>query len=346
MHRFRLLLLPFSWIYGLVTIIRNWMFDKGYLSSYAIGQKSILIGNITVGGTGKSPMTQYITELFLDKNPVILSRGYGRNTKGARIATASDTAETIGDEPQMYRVNFDHKVPIVVAEKRVEGIKLIEDNFPASLVILDDAFQHRYVTAGLQIVLMTYDKPIFKDFPFPAGNLREHRSGLKRSDIVVVTKCPKDLTPIDKNRFAKKLKIEPSNLFFSTIQYTPLKPLFHTENKRFDIALLVTGIGQPIHLIKALSKQFEIIPYLLPDHHPFTLADIEAIHQKVANFATRECAVITTEKDAVKLLQFKDNELFKSINWFSQDMEISIDRTKDFQTLLTQYVTSTNTRIR
>lgn len=342
MHRFRLLLLPFSWIYGLVTIIRNWLFDKGFLASYTIKQKSILIGNITVGGTGKSPMTQYITQLFIDKNPVILSRGYGRITKGARIAAETDTAETIGDEPQMYRVDFENQVPVVVAEKRVEGVQLIEENFPNSLIILDDAFQHRYVTAGLQIVLMTYDQPIFKDFPFPAGNLREHRLGIKRADIVVVTKCPTDLIYEDETRFIKKLGIHPRNLFFSTIQYTPLKPLFHTENKRFDIALLVTGIGQPAPLIQALSKQFEIIPYLLPDHHPFTLTDIAAIHQKVANFATRECAVITTEKDAVKLLQFKDNEQFKSINWFSQDMEIHIDREHDFQTLLTQYVTSTN----
>lgn len=344
MEKFRLLLLPFSWLYGLIVSIRNWLFNIGIKKSQPIPGASICIGNITVGGTGKSPLTAYLAKLFETENPVILSRGYGRKTQGLRIADTTSTASEIGDEPMMYWTNFDQKVPVVVAEKRQIGVDWIRENNPNSLILLDDAFQHRAVKAGLNILLMTYDRPVFRDFVFPAGNLREPRSGMKRADIALVTKCPENLTEKDKMPFKKKIPLNSDKIFFSEVIYGELNGLFGAVWENFDQLILVTGIAQPEPLYRFLAENHRVEAIKFPDHHSFTQEDIQQIQQKVATFAHQRCAVVTTEKDAVRFAEWKEVILAGKIPFFVQRISLKIDREEDFKALLKNYVVRTNER--
>lgn len=346
MQHLRLLLWPLSVVYGFIVSVRNWLFDRGIRESYIIPNKSICIGNITVGGTGKSPMTIYITELLRDFKPAILSRGYGRATKGPILAGDYETAATIGDEPYMYRQRFGSEVPVVVAEERKLGVELLNRSFPDSTIILDDAFQHRKVTAGFNLVLMTFDRPIFKDHPFPAGNLREPRRGLKRADLVVVTKCPDRVNEATKAHFARKLSFPAEKVFFTRVVYGELKPVFSAVWEEPEIVLLVTGIANPQPLKQRLEKRYTVELMAFPDHHAFTAKDLQSIHQKVATFASRRLALVTTEKDAVRLLGLAETEAIQSLPWFYQRMSVEIDRKDAFNNLLLKYVTGTNERSR
>lgn len=342
----RLLLWPFSVVYGLILSIRNWLFNKGILKSYVIPNKSICVGNITVGGTGKSPMTIYIVELLRDFNPSILSRGYGRATKGPILAGDHETAASIGDEPFMYRQRFGTEVPIVVAEERKLGVEILNNADPTTTIILDDAFQHRKVKSGLQLVLTTFDRPIFNDFPFPAGNLRETRSGLKRADIVVVTKCPELVDETTKAHYINKLHFPAENVFFTKVIYGDLKPVFSAAWQEPEVVLLVTGIANPQPLKQHLEKRYEVELMDFPDHHAFTPNDLLSIRQKVATFASRRLAIVTTEKDAARLLGFAETNEIQALPWFYQTMSLEIDRKEAFNNLLLKYVTGTNERSR
>jgi len=344
MQFLRLLLLPFSLIYGFVVSVRNWLFITGLKKTYLIPNKSVTVGNITVGGTGKSPMTIYLTQLLAEFNPAILSRGYGRSTKGPRLANGMDSASTIGDEPFMYYQRFGATVPIVVAEERKAGVELLNERFRNPTIILDDAFQHRQVRARFQMVLMTYDRPIFRDFPFPAGNLRENRSGIKRANAVVITKCPDGITEKEKEAFLQKLRFPSDNVFFSHIVYGEFIPLGNAHWKPVEKLLLVTGIANPKPLKKHLEKHYTVELVQFPDHHAYTEKDIQAIHQKFDTFATRPCAIVTTEKDAVRLLAFSEHPLMVKAPWFYQAMQLQIDREQEFNDLLLNYVTGTNER--
>ncbi|MNK02193.1 Tetraacyldisaccharide 4'-kinase [compost metagenome] len=344
MDKFRLLLLPFSWLYGLIVSFRNWFYNIGIFKSRPIPGASICIGNITVGGTGKSPLTAYLADLFKAEKPVILSRGYGRKTQGLLVADQTSTASEIGDEPMMYWTNFDQQIPVVVAEKRQIGVDWIRENKPDSLILLDDAFQHRAVKAGLNILLMTYDRPVFSDFVFPAGNLREPRAGMKRADLALVTKCPKELTENNQLRFREKIPLDPGKIFFSEVIYGDLKGLFGAIWKPVDQLILVTGIAQPEPLYRFLAENHRIEAIKFPDHHSFTQADIQLIQQKVATFANQSCAVVTTEKDAVRFAEWKDAILESGIPFFVQSISLKIDREEDFKDLLKNYVVRANER--
>lgn len=344
MQILRLILLPFSWIYGFIVSVRNWLFTIGWLKTYEIPNRSVCVGNITVGGTGKSPMTIYLVNLFHELSPSILSRGYGRATKGLRLAGNEDTAATIGDEPFMYYRRFGTSVPIVVAEERKAGVELLNQQFRDPFIILDDAFQHRKVKAKCQLVLMTWDRPIFNDFPFPAGNLRENRSGIKRADLVVVTKCPPQLSENERNAFLKRLNFPAEKTFFSHIEYGDLVPFAEAEWKPVERILLVTGIANPLPLKKYLEQTYEVELVRFPDHHRFTESDIQAIRQKFDTFASRPCAIVTTEKDAVRLQEFADHSWMQQAPWFYQSMQLRIDRPNDFNDLVLKHVTRTNER--
>lgn len=344
MHKWRLLLLPLSLIYGMIVSLRTLLFRYGILKRYSIPGASVCVGNITVGGTGKSPMTSYIAELLQEYGPVILSRGYGRSTNGPRIATPADNALTIGDEPYMYFKRFNEGVPVVVAEKRKIGVGMIRSKFPDAPIILDDAFQHLHVKAGMNLILMTWDRPVFRDYPFPAGNLREPRSGLRRADIIVVTKVPEHLSDQEKADFCRHLRFPASRIFFSGIVYGDIVPLFNTLPTEPEIVLLVTGIANPEPLRRHLAGIWPTEVMAFPDHHVFTAKDIQVVRQKVATFAGRRCAVITTEKDAVRLTGLSTLPEMQEIPWFYQQMTINIDRRQEFNDLLLKYVTGTNER--
>lgn len=344
MYSWRIILFPFSLIYGLIISLRNRLFDLGIKTSHPIPGASICIGNITVGGTGKSPLTAYIADLFQDENPVILSRGYGRKTKGLYIANEQSTASDLGDEPMMYWTNFRHHIPVVVAEKRQTGVDWIRAHHPESLILLDDAYQHRAVKAGLNLLLMTYDRPVFRDLVFPAGNLREPRSGMKRADIALITKCPHNLSEEAKIRFRKQIPLKPEHLFFSEIVYGELKGLFGAVWEPFDQLILVTGIAQPEPLYRFLSENHRVEAIKFPDHHAFTREDIDQIQQKVATFAHQRCAVVTTEKDAVRFAEWKTILSESKIPFFVQHISLKIDREEDFKALLKNYVVRANER--
>jgi tetraacyldisaccharide 4'-kinase len=344
MYSWRIALLPFSWIYASVVSIRNWMYNSRLKESVPIPGNSICIGNITVGGTGKSPLTAYLAELFRDKHPVILSRGYGRKTQGLYIANTQSTAAEIGDEPMMYWTIFQQEIPVIVSEKRQTGINWIRTNKPHSLILLDDAYQHRAVKAGINLLLMTYQRPVFKDFVFPAGNLREPRAGMKRADVVVVTKCPKNLSEPKKKRFEKKIPVPRTHVFFSEIVYGELKGLFGAVWKSADRLILVTGIAQPEPLYRFLSEKYQVEAIRFPDHHRFTAADIQQILQKVATFVNHRCVVVTTEKDAVRFVEWKEEIIRSGVPFFVQRISFKIDRENDFKDLLKNYVARTNER--
>lgn len=342
MQTVRLALLPFSWIYGIIVSLRNWLYDVGIKKTTPIPGKSICIGNITVGGTGKSPLTAYLAKHFKTQNPVILSRGYGRKTKGLVIANETSSASEIGDEPMMYWTNFNYDIPVIVSEKRQIGIDYIRSNNSDSLILLDDAFQHRAVKSGLNIVLMTYDRPVFKDFVFPAGNLRETRAGLKRSDLILITKCPKTLTQADKDYFIRNLPLPANKIFFSSIQYGSLNGLFGAEWSRFDKLILVTGIAQPEPLYRFLSETHSIEAIQFADHHRFTYSDIQQIQQKVATFTDQRCAVVTTEKDAVRFAEWETEIRATKIPFFVQQITLKIEQEQAFNDLIDKYVARTN----
>lgn len=346
MQYLRLLLLPFSLIYGTITAFRNGLFNAGIRKSWPIPGASVCVGNITVGGTGKSPMTIYLADLLKEFHPTILSRGYGRSTKGPILAKDTDNASTIGDEPFMYLRRFHGTVPVMVAEERKTGVKILRETYENPTIILDDVFQHRKVKAGFQLVLMTYDRPVFRDFPFPAGNLRENRSGLRRADAVMITKCPENLSTEEKQEFLGKLRFKPENVFFSTIRYGDPVPLFDAHWEKPDHVILVTGIANPQPLKAHLERYYNVTLIAFPDHHAFTAKDIQSIRQKVATFADRRCALITTEKDAVRLLSMEDTSQLQQDPWFYQSMQVQIDRETDFNNLLLKYVIGANERSR
>lgn len=287
--------MPLAWLYGLAVGIRNLMFDLGVLKSQSFRLPVICVGNLTVGGTGKTPHTEYLVRLLSKEYQVaVLSRGYKRKTRGYRLATDETSMEEIGDEPYQMKHKFPN-IHMAVDSNRCRGIRrLMKDGVtpPADVVILDDAYQHRYVQAGLNILLMDYHRLIYFDHLLPAGRLREHKAGRHRADIVIVTKCPQNITPMDQRGIVRSLDLESwQKVFFTTYKYPD------NIGDLGDNPLLVTGIASPEQMVYDLQKiipKFELMSF--PDHHAFSPKDIENIRKR-ANGRT----VITTEKDATRL---------------------------------------------
>lgn len=322
-------LMPFSWLYGLVVGIRNLMFDYGLLKSQAFSLPVICVGNITVGGTGKTPHTEYLINLLAKNYQVaVLSRGYKRKSKGYRLATTQSPMIEIGDEPYQMKQKFP-EIHMAVDKDRCHGIKkLMSDNIqpPTEIILLDDAFQHRYVQAGINILLMDYHRLICFDALLPAGRLREHPIGHLRADIIIVTKCPRNLTPMDRRGIERSLDLGNwQKVFFTTYKY-PSQIEDLGENP-----LLVTGIASPEQMVYDLQN---IIPQLelmsFPDHHHFTKRDIENIRHRAAGRT-----ILTTEKDATRI-QGLDNLKIIPI-----EVEFLDNKKKEFDHLIKNYVKKT-----
>ena len=288
-------LMPLAWLYGLVVGIRNVMFDLGVLKSRVFNLPVICVGNLTVGGTGKTPHTEYLIRLLSRECQVaVLSRGYKRKSRGYRLATEETSMVEIGDEPYQMKQKFPN-IYMAVDGDRCRGIgELTKGSVvpPVDVVILDDAYQHRYVQAGLNILLMDYHRLIYFDQLLPAGRLREHKSGRRRADIVIVTKCPRNITPMDQRGIVRSLDLENwQKVFFTTYKYPD------SMGDVGDNPLLVTGIASPEQMVYDLGKiipKFELMSF--PDHHNFSKKDIENIRKR-ADGRT----IITTEKDATRL---------------------------------------------
>ena len=304
-------LLPFSWIYGLVVWLRNQLFDIGVLKSKAYDIPIISVGNITVGGSGKTPHVEYIVRLLKKHAKVaVLSRGYKRKSKGFVLADDSSDATDIGDEPYQMKRKFPD-IYVAVDKNRRNGIEKLTDNSIANntdVIILDDAFQHRYVKPGINILLVDYHRLIIYDKLLPAGRLRESKDGKIRADIVIVTKCPTELKPMDYRVLTKAMNLYPyQSLLFSTLQYGDLLPMFGGEQRQLNTlksdenVLLLTGIASPKQMILDLQPYTKKITSLsFGDHHRFTHKDYERINNTFESMPSPK-VLITTEKDAARI---------------------------------------------
>lgn len=302
MKLLRKLLFPFSIIYGGVTALRNLLFNKGWLKSKAYNFPVICVGNLSTGGTGKSPMIEFLISFLKDNhNIAVLSRGYKRKTTGYHEVFETSIVEEVGDEPLQFKKKYP-EITVAVCEDRQTGIEKLTAK--ADVILLDDAFQHRKVKASLNILLTSFDDLYIDDCVLPAGNLREPRFGAKRANIIVVTKCPENIEKSDIEEIKRKLKpTDTQEIYFSKIGYSSeiknidvIHPIDYLTDKKF---LLVTGIANPKPLVGFLENKglnFQIKAF--PDHHNFTVSELEALK--------KEKLILTTEKDFMRLQSISD----------------------------------------
>jgi tetraacyldisaccharide 4'-kinase len=307
---FRILLFPFSLLYGLVVIVRNYLFDKNIIRSVSFNLPVIAVGNLSVGGTCKSPMVEYLLSLLQNKYKLAtLSRGYKRKTKGYALAHTETTALEIGDEPMQFHRKFPD-VAVAVGEERIVAIpQLLHDRPETQVIILDDAFQHRSIKAGFNILLTECGDLFTRDFFLPTGDLRDQRSSYIRADIIVVTKCPQELEEEERDAIKKEIRPLPNQeIFFTSIEYGQPYHIIATHERAItlhDEILLVCGIANPAPLKNYLvqkAKTYDQASY--SDHHIFTIDDLKEIRKKFAEINTGQKMIITTEKDAVRLMKF------------------------------------------
>ena len=311
---FRYILFPFSILWGFVIWLRNKLFDKNILRSATFNFPLICVGNLAVGGTGKTPMAEYLIRLLTNKyNVATLSRGYKRKTKGFAIADDTTTAVDIGDEPMQLHKKFPG-ITVAVAEERVVGIPQLLHAKPATeVIILDDAFQHREVRAGLNILLTEYGDLYTRDFILPAGNLRDVKSSSKRAHVIVVTKCKSHLNEEERQSIIEEIHPLPGQqVFFTKIEYASPYHLFTKENRFIAPdchVLLVCGIANPRPLKETLTNYtdtYEMIVFR--DHHIFTVDDLAEIKKQFSKIESANKIMLTTEKDGVRLAKY-ENEL-------------------------------------
>lgn len=352
---------PLSWFYGLGVGIRNLLFDMGLRKSRSFKTPVVSVGNITVGGTGKTPHVEYLIQLLQDRLRVaVLSRGYKRKSKGFLIADDTMTISDIGDEPYQMKQKFP-KVTVAVDKQRVNGILKLTDNdskdSPVDVILLDDAFQHRQVKPGVNILLVDYHRLIIYDCLLPAGRLREPLTGKDRADIVIVTKCPKDLKPMAYRVITKAMALFPyQQLFFSTLDYAPLRPVFDGVKAAGNInepdvlkaanVLLLTGIASPRQIEEDLTPRVKsITPLTFGDHHNFTPRDIERLNSLFDEMPTPKC-IITTEKDAARLVSTNGMSDDVRRHLYQQPVCISflLDQQTAFDQTIIGYVTKNSRR--
>lgn len=328
-----MLLLPFSWIYGWIIRIRNWAFDFGILKSFSFDVPVINIGNLSVGGTGKSPMALYIAQLLASKYKVaILSRGYGRSSQGFRWVTPQSTAREVGDEPLQY-VHSGLPVIVAVCEKRVEGVNHIlkSENKP-DVILLDDAFQHRYINAGFSILLSDAQQPFYEDKMLPAGDLREPKSGSGRADVIVFTKCAPDMQEHLQVEMERKANLKPhQHLFFSYIHYRDeLLGLdgssLMLESLKSKSVFLFCGIANPSPLQQFIAEKCKSLKTkFYPDHHDFSVADAIQLKNEYFKFAKSSDhahVLVTTRKDQMRLMNAEIQYHLKELPIYVVDMDV------------------------
>jgi len=315
-HIKNILLYPLSLIFGLITGIRNFLYDAGIIPSVEFPFPVICVGNITVGGTGKTPHTEYIAGLLRANFKVAtLSRGYKRKTRDFRIASSSALVSDIGDEPMQIFRNFPD-VLVTVDRNRVHGVNKILQEYPETeVIILDDSFQHRRITPGFSILLSDFERLMVRDHMMPYGNLRENKGNMRRADMILITKSPENISPIQRRLIVKEInKLPYQNLYFTTFRYKSPIPVFENCQTvaESEISLcpdcgivLITGIANPQPLKEYLQKSYsEIIHLSFPDHHNFNEKDLLSISSAYINLKSANRYLFTTEKDAVRLREF------------------------------------------
>lgn len=310
LRSFRVLLFPLAILYGVGVRVRNWMFDRNMLSSASFGLPMISVGNLAVGGTGKSPFIQYLVE-FLGSNEqlAVLSRGYRRRSRGYMLANSGSTVNELGDEAMLLHSKFPD-LAVAVGEKRLLAIpQLLQDRPKVSCILLDDAHQHRSVRPGLQILLTEYDNLYTRDYFLPTGDLRDERRSAKRADVVIVTKCPAELSTAQASTLRKELDPLPNQqIFFTTMVLQPPQSWQQDRVEKSPAGqevLLVTGIANPIPLKKWMERDtasYQFLPF--SDHHLFNIDDIREIRNQFRRLNNPDAWILTTSKDAVRLLPY------------------------------------------
>lgn len=347
-----ILLLPFSYLYGLITWVRNFLYDVGLFNITQINEPTtICVGNLTTGGTGKTPHIEYLIRLLKENAEVAtLSRGYGRKTSGFILAKTSNTAKEIGDEPLQFKLKFP-EIGVAVGENRKKGIKKIMQARPEiKAILLDDAFQHRSIKPSISILLTEYSNLFFNDILLPAGNLREGKYAYKRADMIIVTKCPDVITPLEKKIIQKDINLLPyQRLYFSYVTYSkpklafPEAKQFETENilsKQYSV-LALTAIANPEPFHNHLEKHTKEFTHLrFSDHHYFTKEDVTKIASAFANLKGEKKAILTTEKDLMRLQEpeIKEQLLNLPIFYISIEVDFFEKEKEDFDKQIKNHV--------
>lgn len=345
------ILFPISLIYGLVVYIRNRLFDYKVFKSNHFNVPIISVGNITVGGTGKTPHIEYLVDFLKSEfNVATLSRGYKRKTKGFILSDSNSSATDIGDEPRQIKQKFPD-IHVAVDADRTNGInQLLKHNKDIDVILLDDAYQHRKVSVNLSILLIDYSRPIDKDFMLPLGDLREQAFEKRRANIIIITKSPKDLKPIDRRVIFNKLDAFPfQHVFFSTFDYGEINPVYSTSLKTISCEtykdfsiLLVTGIANPKplkdYIAENISKNMVVLEY--SDHYSFKESDFMTIKQKYNSIDSDKKIIITTEKDAMRLQKFSNiaEDLKDSFFYIPIKVKFLNNRTDNFNQQIIEYV--------
>ncbi len=349
MHRFRLLLLPLSWIYGAVLSVRNILYDKGILPSKSPSVKTIVIGNLAFGGTGKTPHAATILKMLDGRKAAFLSRGYGRSGNDTYEIEAESDSTLAGDEPLLIARKFPN-LTVVVDNDRLRGIDHILKSQPQiEVVVLDDALQHRKLKGGLNILLTTWQEPFFTDYLLPAGNLRDVPMRAKSVQLLIVTKCPENASQSEKVHFRKKLGHLKVPVLFSTIAYGKIKSIFQSHSLETSSAeniqndqkiLLVTGIANASLFETEVASRFEIAKHIsFGDHHQFSRSDFQGFRDFIDTFAPGRAALLTTEKDAMRMMCLPGRELIRDIPAFYWEIEARLgDDEAALQKMIDTYV--------
>ncbi len=314
----QILLMPFSWIYSAVLFVRNWLFDHNLLKSTRGKAQTVVVGNLSLGGTGKTPHSSLIIrDLSRHFSVALLSRGYGRKSKGFYMLSTDSKASQVGDEPLLLKKQ-NPTIPVAVCENRLEGIELILKEIPETKwVVLDDAFQHRALKGDVHVLLTEFGTPFFNDHVLPSGRLRDHKRQWRRADVVIITKCPAELSTQEMQSFVNQFpKMKSKQVLFSRMKYGVPRPVFN-PGLSFDSDAQVfgfCGIARPASFQDHLEKHYSLKKFkFYPDHHAFTDADIATIRHDFGTFGVLSKMMLTTEKDAMRLLEFqelKDEPIF------------------------------------
>ncbi len=344
----KIFLYPFALIYGAVVWLRNRLYDSGVFASIEFSPPVICVGNLSVGGTGKTPHVEYLIRLLQYRFRVAtMSRGYKRRTQGFMLADADTNALRIGDEPMQYHMKFPELV-VSVAEERITGIpRLLQRRPDVEIVLLDDAFQHRSVKAGVNILITDYSKPFYKDHILPIGTLREKRSAYKRADVIIVSKCPPNLSKAEADEMVKRINPFPhQEVFFTRIQYDMPYDFFTKEpvNIKGLNTVLVCCIAKPEPLeayIKEMAREVHTLSYA--DHHYFLSRDLEEIKAAYENWDVTNKVIVTTEKDAARLQLHEDKLREWGINIIVLPIEVSFlfNGGNKFDSVVLNYVEKT-----
>ena len=342
----RWILLPFSWLYGLILRLRHWAYDIGVLHSTRFKQPVIVVGNLSLGGTGKTPQTIQLAQMLQEFSPAILSRGYGRSTRGFRWVNPTDTAAESGDEPVLFKRVLG-AVDVAVCEDRVSGIRRMLDERNPGVILLDDAFQHRKLVPGFAVVLVEYSSFFKPRFLLPAGDERDVWMRRKAAQVIVVTKCPEDISAVEKERIRHAIvngSASPLPVFFSRLQYGHIRSfagaeLTSQEQLQAQV-ILVTGIARPSKLREDLNQMTTVVEHLsYADHYAFGASDLETMRKNMAMFAPSTTWFITTSKDRVRIEPLLNEE--EKARWLEIPVATNIIDEEKFNSLILAYVRST-----